>query len=110
MESFPDTPVNVNDETFDSFASSHPLILVDFWATWCHFCTIVSPIVEDLAAKYQGKVAFAKMDIDSNPKTAMRYGIMAAPTLLLLKNGEPVDQIVGAVPKAKIVSVLERHI
>jgi len=70
--------------------------VVDFWAEWCGPCRMVAPVVEELAAEYQGKVRFARMNVDENPTTPAKYGIMSIPTLILFKNGEAVDKIIGA--------------
>ncbi len=70
--------------------------VVDFWAEWCGPCRMVAPVIEELAAEYQGKVRFARMNVDENPTTPAKYGIMSIPTLILFKNGEAVDKIIGA--------------
>ncbi|MXX53508.1 MAG: thioredoxin, partial [Dehalococcoidia bacterium] len=76
---------------------------IDFWAEWCGPCKMIAPIVEELAGEYEGKVKFAKMDVDSNPQTPMQFGIRGIPTLLIFNGGEnPVDQVVGAVPKSML--------
>ncbi len=109
MGNSPDAPVKVDDSTFGSFISHYPLILIDCWAPWCGPCRLVSPIIDGLAKEYTGKVAFGKLNTDENPETAGRFGIMAIPTLLILKNGKLVDQIVGAVPKARIEDALKKY-
>lgn len=109
MTESPDAPVKVTDVTFDEFVAKYPLTLVDCWAPWCGPCRIVGPVIDSLAKEYRGKVAFGKLNTDENLATATRFGIMAIPTMLVLKKGQLVDQIVGAVPKAKIVEVLTRH-
>ncbi len=109
MGSSADAPVKVTDSDFDSFVSQHSLILVDCWAPWCGPCRLVSPIIDGLAKEYTGKVAFGKLNTDENPGTSGRFGIMAIPTLLIFKNGKQVDQIVGAVPKARIEETLRKY-
>ena len=93
-------PFAVTDTDFDEkvLKSTVP-VLVDFWADWCMPCKMIAPIVEELSQEYDGKLDFAKLDVDSNPSTAMTYGVRSIPTLLIFKGGKPVDQIVGAVPK-----------
>ena len=93
-------PVAVTDQEFEEqVLNAETPVLVDFWADWCAPCKMIAPIVEDLANEYDGKVRFAKVDVDSNPMTATKFGIRSIPTLLVFKNGEPVDMVVGAVPK-----------
>ncbi len=99
-----DEPVTLTDDTFDDFISKNENVVVDCWAEWCYPCRVVSPIVDELAKKYRGKIAFAKLNVDENQLTAMQYGIMSIPTLLIFKNGQLVDQIVGALPK-KLIEV-----
>ncbi len=109
MSKFPDSPVTVTDSTFDSFVTQYPLVLVDCWAPWCGPCRLVGPIIETLAKEYSGKVAFGKLNTDENMTTSGRFNIMAIPTMLVLKNGKLVDQIVGAVPKARIEETLRKY-
>ena len=104
-------PIEVTDSSFDEeVIKSESPVLVDFWADWCAPCKMVAPIVEDLAEEYDGKVKFAKLDVDSNPNTATTYGIRGIPTLLIFKAGQPVDQVVGAVAKSVLKSRLEEAI
>lgn len=109
MTDSPDAPVKISDGTFNEFVSKYPLTLVDCWAPWCGPCRIVGPIIDNLAKEYAGKVAFGKLNTDENIATASKFGIMAIPTMLVLKKGQLVDQIVGAVPKARIEEVLKSH-
>ncbi|MEK6919462.1 MAG: thioredoxin [Thermoproteota archaeon] len=109
MDDFPDAPVKITDGTFDEFVSKYSLTLVDCWAPWCGPCRIVGPIIDTLAKEYKGRVAFGKLNTDENVATATRFGIMAIPTMLVLKKGQLVDQIVGALPKARIEETLKRH-
>ena len=104
-----DATVKITDDTFDQFVSSNPLTLIDCWAPWCGPCRIVGPIIDNLAKEYKGRVAFGKLNTDENFATATRFNIMAIPTMLILKKGQLVDQIVGALPKARIEEVLRRH-
>jgi len=100
-------PRSVNDSDFDQeVLESETPVLVDFWAEWCAPCKMVAPVLDDLANEYDGKVKFVKVDVDGNPETATKYGIRSIPTLLVFKDGIPVDQVVGAVPK----SVIKKHL
>ena len=93
-------PLAVTDATFtDEVLNSEQPVLVDFWADWCGPCKMVAPVVEELAADYDGKLKVTKVDVDSSPLTAGTYGIRSIPTLLIFKDGKPVNQVVGAVPK-----------
>ena len=101
-------PFAVTDQSFEEQVEKATLpVLVDFWADWCMPCKMIAPIVEDLAEEYDGKVSFAKVDVDSNPNIAMKFGIRSIPTLLVFKDGAPIDQVVGAVPKAVLKKRLE---
>ena len=96
--------VEITDATFqDEVVNSDVPVVIDFWAEWCGPCKMIAPIVEELAGEYEGKVKFAKMDVDTNPQTPMQFGIRGIPTLLIFNGGEtPVDQVVGAVPKSML--------
>lgn len=100
------TDGNFQDEVINS---SEP-VLVDFWAVWCGPCRMVAPIVEELAAEMEGQVKIGKMNVDENRNTPSQYGIRSIPTLLIFKNGEVVDKLVGAVPKSTISAKLEAHL
>lgn len=101
-------PVAVDDSSFDqTVLKSEMPVLVDFWAEWCGPCRMVAPVVEELAKEYEGKISFAKLDVDHNPKTAGKYSIMSIPTLLLFKKGEPISHIVGFRPKEELKKTLD---
>lgn len=109
MKEVLNAPIPLSDADFDKVVQRYPLMMIDCWAPWCGPCLIVSPIVEELAKDYAGKVVFGKLNMDGNPKTAMRFDIMSIPTLLIMKNGKEVDRIIGAVPKQFIEAKLRKH-
>jgi thioredoxin 1 len=103
--------VEVNDSNFDQdVLKSDKPVLIDFWAAWCGPCRALAPIVDELAEAYQGKVKVAKMDVDRNAATPMRYGVRGIPTLLVFKGGQVKEQIVGYVAKEQIQKALDKHI
>ena len=92
--------IELNDSNFDSeVVKSDKPVLVDFWAEWCGPCKMIAPTIDQLAEEYDGKVLFAKVDVDSNPNLSVRFHVRSIPMLLLFKDGKPVDQIIGAVGK-----------
>ncbi len=99
----------VTDATFESTVLKSALpVLVDFWAPWCGPCRGIAPIIEEVAAEYEGKALVLKMNVDENPQTPGRFAIRAIPTLIVFKNGEAVDQVTGAVGKSNIVGMLQK--
>jgi thioredoxin 1 len=99
----------VGDNNFEvEVIQSNVPVLVDFWAPWCGPCKTIAPIVEELAGEYEGKLKVAKLNVDDHPATASRYGIRGIPNLIILKRGAVKEQIVGAVPKAKLVTAIEK--
>ena len=100
--------IEVNDVNFDELVlKSDKPVLVDFWAEWCGPCRMVGPIVEELSHDYEGKLTVTKVDVDSNPETAVKFGIRNIPTILFFKGGEIVDKHVGAAPKATLASKID---
>ncbi|HEX8717045.1 MAG TPA: thioredoxin [Gemmatimonadaceae bacterium] len=101
----------VTDSDFAQEIEKHEgLAVVDFWATWCGPCRMVAPILDQLAAEYNGKLKVTKLDVDANPSTAMRFNVRSIPTILFFKNGKLVDTIIGALPKAKLEARIQQHL
>lgn len=97
----------VSDDSFDAEVVKSPLpVLIDFWAPWCGPCRTIAPLVDELAKEYAGKLKVVKMNVDDNPQTPSKYGVRSIPNLLLIKDGQVADQIIGAVPKAQLVKVI----
>ncbi|MCD8905318.1 thioredoxin [Staphylococcus chromogenes] len=101
--------IEVNDSNFDEQINKG-VKLVDFWATWCGPCKMIAPVLEDLAADYDGKADVLKLDVDQNQATAAKYEVMSIPTLIVFKDGEAVDKVVGFQPKENLAQVLDKHL
>lgn len=102
--------INATDATFDAdVLQSETPVLVDFWATWCAPCKAIAPVLEALADDYDGKIKIAKVDVTENEETAAKYGIRNIPALYVFKNGEVVDQVVGALPRSKLAEFIEKN-
>ncbi len=96
-------PVQVTDQNFEGVVGkANQPVLVDFWAAWCAPCKMLKPLLEELAADYQGKVVVGELDIDANPMTPSRFGVLSIPTLILFRDGKPAQRIVGYQPKANL--------
>ena len=96
-------PIEVTEANWDELVLQSDIpVLVDFWADWCGPCKMIAPSVHDMAVEYDGQLSVGKLDVDASPNIAMKYGVRSIPALIFFKDGQPVDQIVGAVPKGKL--------
>ena len=103
-----DTALHLTEATFDAEMGKHQeVLMVDFWAEWCAPCRAIAPTLDDIARESAGKVSLAKVNVDNEPALAARYGIRSIPTILFIKGGAVVDQVIGAVPKAQIKKKLD---
>lgn len=100
--------VNVTDSSFNSEIASGT-VLVDFWAPWCGPCKMIAPVLEELDKEIGDSVKIAKLNVDDNPETASQFGVMSIPTLILFKDGQPVDKVVGFQPKDSLKALVSRH-
>jgi len=103
--------VELNDSTFDEvLQKTKGPLLVDFWAAWCMPCRIMAPVVEKLAHEYAGKAVFAKVNVDENPDTVLRFQVLSIPTFIIFKNGRPAERIVGVVGQGSLEGALNKHL
>jgi thioredoxin 1 len=105
------TPIEVTDADFESLVLESPTpVLVDFWATWCQPCKMIAPVLEEIAAQESERIVIAKLDVDNNQGTSIRYGVLSIPTLILFKNGQETERIVGFLPKERLMARLKPHL
>jgi len=103
------TLLHVNDKSFEAEVLQSDLpVLVDFWATWCGPCKSIGPVIDELSKEYVGRIKMTKLNVDENPATPSQYSVRGIPTLILFKGGKILEQIVGAVPKTRLVAMLEK--
>ena len=106
---FPTTPIEITDADIDNNIKKYDMIVIDCWAPWCGPCRMVGPVIEELAKELQGRVVFGKLNVDENPITSTKHRIMGIPTILVFKNGNLIDRLVGAYPKGELKKKLETY-
>jgi len=104
-------PVAISDASFEKeVVNADKPVLVDFWAEWCGPCRMIAPVLEKLAEEYAGSLKIAKLDVDNNPEVAEQFEVMSIPTMILFKDGKPVERMVGYVPRTRLLSKLKPYI
>jgi len=103
-------PFHITDSNFEQTIKDNPVALVDFWATWCGPCRALAPIIEEIAAEYNGRVLVGKLDVDESPQTAENFNVYSIPTMIVFKDGVEVDRLVGLCPKPHITEALTKHL
>jgi len=107
--SIPDHPLIATDENFDQLLNENKMVLVDFWAEWCMPCKMFGPTIEEFAKDMKGRVTVAKLNVDESRGVAMKYNTMSIPTTILFKDGKPIDKMIGAVPKERLIELIKRY-
>ncbi len=102
--------LHLNQEDFHKLMAGGQTALVDFWATWCGPCKMLAPVIEELAAQYDGKVTVAKVDVDEEQELAVQFGVMSIPTVVLFQNGQEVERLVGFLPKERYEEIINSHL
>ncbi|MCL1977275.1 MAG: thioredoxin [Candidatus Bathyarchaeota archaeon] len=104
------TPFNVTDTNFEETIKNNKLVFIDFWATWCGPCRALAPTIAELSQEYLGKVLIGKLDVDENPSTAEKFQVFSIPTIILFKNGQEAERLVGLCAKKNITALIEKHL
>ena len=102
--------LHLNSQSFEEVIAGSQPVLVDFWATWCGPCRMIAPVIEQVAAEFEGRAVVGKVDVDEEPGLAQRFGVMSIPTLVVIKDGKVVEQAVGARGRADVAAMIERHL
>ncbi len=108
--SWPSTTIPIGDPNFQEIVKKYPILLIDFWAPWCAPCKMIGPILEQLAGEFQGKVVIAKLDVDQNPGVASAFSVKGIPTMIMFKDGQPVERVTGALPRNTLKGLIERYL
>ena len=104
-------PLAISDASFETeVAKADKPVLVDFWAEWCGPCRMIAPLLENIADEYADSLKITKLDVDANPRTMMQFGVQSIPTLILFKDGQPVERIVGYMPKERLLGRIKPHL
>lgn len=109
-QNYPDKPIKMSDNDFESTIAKYPLVVIDCWAAWCAPCLMMAPMIEELAKKYKGRIIFGKLDVSKNKMVPAKFGIRGIPTLLVFNKGKLADRIVGVQPIGVLESRLKRHL
>ncbi len=109
-KSYPDRPVKVNDNDFESFVSKYPFVVIDCWANWCGPCKMLGPVIDELSKKYKGRIIFGKLDVTQNKIVPDKYNVRSIPTLLIFKKSELIDKLIGFNSKAELESKLSGYL
>jgi thioredoxin 1 len=104
------SPLHVTDTNFEETIKNNKLVLIDFWATWCGPCRALAPTIDAIAQEYTGKALIGKFDVDKNPSTAEKFQVFSIPTMILFKNGQEVERLVGLCTKPNITSIIDKHL
>jgi thioredoxin 1 len=102
-------PFHITDSNFEDTLKNNKLVFVDFWANWCGPCRALAPTIVELAKEYNGKVLVGKLDVDENPVTAQRFQVFSIPTMIVFKDGQEAERLVGLCPKSRITDALQKH-
>ncbi len=103
-------PITLTDYNFTESVKKHRMLIVDFWASWCGPCKIVSPVIDQLSSELAGKAVFGKINVDDNPSVSNAFGIQSIPTIIIFKNAQAIDRVVGAMTKSQLISKISPHI
>ncbi len=103
-------PFHITDANFEETIKNNKLVFIDFWATWCGPCRALAPTVEEVAKEYAGKALVCKLDVDGNPATAEKFQVFSIPTMIIFKDGQEVERVVGLCPKRNIENAINKHL